>query len=486
MSQNIAILLGNTKYDGLQQLECCANDVHQMRELLLATEKFSQIIDYVDKPVNLVKDKIRELAESNEAVEEIFLYFSGHGLSNSDDFFMCFSGFKESSPNTTGLSRNDAFELVRLFKAKLSVIVIDACEAGRNLIKNPAHPIFNKPKTDFSDFIQISSCIESQNSLADDRISLFTDEFIKACLNKESGPIYYNDVESALRDSFLSHPSQTPHFIRQSSSQEKFCADATLMKGFKERFLVVPSSDHQAMETPTTDLDIAKKAIEGIELLIPSMPIAQKFIQDVFKHVLSNAKETPEVADFFDVRTVNHDDFERVHNKRSVTELLERRGGTDVFVESDVQRKRRNQPLGIINAAGAAIEALMTEDEYDTKYEIWNHSKLQSVHVGIYFDPKYKALNRIFSEIVFLPRLTECLILTCNSYERRSGWDSFSEFYGKKEWEWSHHSWLDDPSDVVDAYVSDPYEFAKKYIISFRKDKARSTADKDSLTGYQN
>src|SRR5690554_1001302 len=118
MSQNIAILIGNTKYDELSTLDCCANDVHQMRELLLATKKFSRILDYVDKPVDLVKDELRELAESGDGFEEVFLYFSGHGLSNSDDFFMCFSNFKESSPNTTGLSRNDAFELVRQFKAE--------------------------------------------------------------------------------------------------------------------------------------------------------------------------------------------------------------------------------------------------------------------------------------------------------------------------------------------------------------------------------
>jgi len=81
------------------------------------------------------------------------------------------------------------------------------------------------------------------------------------------------------------------------------------------------------------------------------------------------------------------------------------------------------------------------------------------------------ALNRIFSEIVFLPRLTECLILTCNSYEKRSSWDSFNEFDGTKKWKWSHHSWFDDPVEVAETYVSDPYDFTKKYIFSFAESK---------------
>jgi len=39
MSQNIAILIGNTKYDELSSLDCCTNDVQQMHDLLLATKK---------------------------------------------------------------------------------------------------------------------------------------------------------------------------------------------------------------------------------------------------------------------------------------------------------------------------------------------------------------------------------------------------------------------------------------------------------------
>ena len=321
------------------------------------------------------------------------MYFSGHGLSNSDDFFMCFSNFKESSPNTTGLSRNDAFELIRQFKAELSVVVIDACEAGRNLIKKNVTPLSYTLKSKFSNFVQFSSCTESQFSLAGDRISLFTDEFIKACLNKEKGPVYYSDVENALRDAFLSHTSQTPHFIRQGTSQEKFCADATHLKDFRETFLVVPGSDNQIASPPITEFACAKAAIEEIESLIPSMAKAQEFINGVFEHTVNASGKAPEINDLFDIRTVKYDDFELVQNKRSVIELLRRRGGSDLFVESDVETKKRRHPFGM----SAALAAFASEDDYDTTYNIWNHSKLQSVHVGIYFEPKSMALNRVFS-----------------------------------------------------------------------------------------
>lgn len=214
MGQSIAVLVGNTRYNELAPLDCCANDVAQMRELLSATQKFSQILEFVDRPVSIVKDELRRLADLEGGFEEVFIYFTGHGLSNSEDFYMCFGEFKESSPNTTGMARTEAFDLVRQFEAEISVIVIDACEAGRNLIKSDAAPIARSLKSGFTNFVQFSSCTESQYSLAGDQLSLFTNEFIKACLQKEQGVVYYSDVESALRDAFLNNSGQTPHFIR--------------------------------------------------------------------------------------------------------------------------------------------------------------------------------------------------------------------------------------------------------------------------------
>lgn len=469
MAQNIAILIGNTRYDELTALDCCANDVAQMRSLLSETQKFSQIVDFVDQSVSTVKDELRKLAESEEGFDEIFLYLSGHGLSNSDDFYMCFDGFNEHSPNSTGLSRTDAFELIRQFGADLSVVVVDACEAGRNLIKSDVPPLARALKSGFTNFVQFSSCTESQFSLAGHQTSLFTNEFVKACLKKEEGIIYYSDVENALRDAFLTHPGQTPHFIRQGTSQEKFCNDAAHLDEFRKALLEETKAEVVETEPtlPETAFALAKTAIEGIESRVPSKGDAQAFINGVFERTLENSSLAEEVADFFDVRTVKYDDFEYVQNKQTVINLLDRRGGSDSFVQSDVERKKRRQPFG---GLGSAIAAFGMPDEYDETYSLFNHCGLEAVHVGIYFEPKFMALNRVFSEIVFLPRLTECLILTCNSKERRSGWGSFNEYEGTKKWKWSHHAWSEDPVDVADNYVSDPYDFTKQYVLSFGAD----------------
>jgi hypothetical protein len=380
---------------------------------------------------------------------------------------MCFKGFKESSPNSTGLSRSDAFELVRNFNADLSVVVIDACEAGRNLIKNDMPPLVRALKSGFTNFVQISSCTESQSSLAGDSISLFTEEFIKACLLKEQGIVYYTDVENALRDAFLSHSRQTPHFIRQGTSSEKFCDDASRLGEFRKAFLASQDADETQEESapPATPIDLAKTAIKNIEQKVPSKEDAQAFIDGVFEATLNHNSLLPEIANFFEIRIVKYDDFDYVKNKQSVISLLKSRGGSDSFVESNVQKKMRHQPFQGFGFNTRIFPPM--PDEYDETYDLINYCQLEAVHVGIYFEPNSMALSRIFSEIVFLPRLTECLILTCNSKERRSGWGSFKEYEGTKKWKWSHHAWTDDPAEVARKYVSDPYDFTTAHVLSF-------------------
>ncbi|SDW76403.1 Caspase domain-containing protein [Ruegeria halocynthiae] len=468
MSQNIALLIGNTQYDSMSTLGCCKNDVEQMHELLSGTQKFSQIVDFVDQPVSSVKDRIRKLAEENDECDEIFLFFTGHGLSNSDDFFMCFQGFKETSPNTTGLSRSEAFELLRLFNSDLSVVVIDACEAGRNLIKTDTPPLARAIKSGFTNFVQIASCTEAQFSLAGEEISAFSDEFIKACLQKTNGPVYYSDVESALRDAFLNNPNQTPHFIRQGTAQEKFCDDANRLSGFRNVYLVTGDTagiDGKELKPTKDSFAAAKSVIEGIEDQVPSKDEAQSFVDSMFEATVAMANLTPEVSEFFETRIVKYDNFDNVQNKRSVINLLNRRGGSDRFVESNVERTKRRTPFGALTIG--AWSALAGPDEYDETFSLYNRCDLKSVHVGIYFEPKFMALSRLFSEVVFLPRLTECLMLTCNSIEPRTGWGTFQEYEGSKSWEWTSHKWTADKPEAAKGFGSSPIDYVREYVLSF-------------------
>ncbi|MCB1755477.1 MAG: caspase family protein [Gammaproteobacteria bacterium] len=461
MGQCIAVLIGNTKYENLDNLPCCRNDVAQIRGLLSATQKFTKIEDAIDKPISYVKNVLRELSKTVD-VEEVFLYFSGHGGSHDDEFYMCFEEFSESSPNSTGLSRAEAFELIRLFNAELSVVVIDACESGVPLIKGESTSLTHSLKSGFRNFVQFASCMESQYSLGGDQVSVFTKEFITACVTKENGVIYYSDLENSLRDAFLKHSSQTPHFIRQGTLHEKFCDEASLLHEFGKSFLseTIPERDPNTSGVTASPLELADMAINQLEGQVPSEDAAQNFIDRVVASAF-NQSVSPDLAKYFDIRRVTYDDFDNVDNKRAVIKLLSLRGTSDRFVQGEIQKEKRRQ------LAYTALVEHMYEPEYNEVCYLDNNCGMTSVHVGVYYEPQSMALCRLFSEIVFLPGLTDCLILTCESKQPRESWGSFGEEGGSKKWKWSKHAWLDDPEQVARDYISDPNSFARSYILSF-------------------
>ena len=120
----------------------------------------------------------------------------------------------------------------------------------------------------------------------------------------------------------MNHSGQTPHFIRQGTSREKFCNDASRLDEFRKTFLAPPENDEKQEEAapPATVFALAKAAIENIEARVPSKEDAQAFIDGVFEATLSNSGLTPEVADFFEVRTVKYDDI-YVKGYETVSEL---------------------------------------------------------------------------------------------------------------------------------------------------------------------
>jgi len=136
MAENIAILLGNSNYKSLNQLDCVIKDIAEMKKLIMATEKFSDIYVYLDRPISEVKDEMKAVARMHNHTAELFFYFSGHGLSDQDNFYMCFSDFNEETPNRSGLSRDEAYNILREFNPIQTIVVIDACASGGNLIKS--------------------------------------------------------------------------------------------------------------------------------------------------------------------------------------------------------------------------------------------------------------------------------------------------------------------------------------------------------------
>lgn len=468
MEENIAILLGNSVYNALQNLDCVKNDLVEMKKLIKATSKFSNIHVFEDRPVSDVKDELKVLAKSYDRTGELFFYFSGHGVSDQDGFYMCFSDFNQEMPNRSGLSRDEAYDILREFNPAQTVVVIDACASGGNLIKDGRDFLKTAPKGKFNDFLQISSCLSDQSSRAGAQLSRFTDVFIESALTKETGTVYYSDIENGIRDIFKKISDQTPHFVSQGTGLAVFCSDAAALNSLRVE-LFSTSNDSAPTATAEPDkLEVALKEIDRIDSEVPERSQAQAFIDGVFKAGFEDGRNLNDLSEIFEQRVVKYNDYTHVENYPAIYNLLRQRSGNDVFVEA---RRWETNPKSHGSLISQMIIPRLSLEPTVYSYSLSNLCELESVHIGIYFEPKRKSLSRVLSEIVFIPRLTECLILTSNSIELRSGWDTFKPSSSATDWRWSHHKWTEAPSEVAASDVRDPYDFLKNYVLSFDKSK---------------
>jgi hypothetical protein len=208
---NIAILVGNTEYRSLPRLDRCHADVAAIKELLDATAKYETIEIIENADGSELKARIRAAVDKVKSPAELLFYFTGHGYGHEGEFFYCATGFDSNRPNETGLSTVDLHTFLRLANADLVIKVVDACNSGTHLVKADIG-LTSQNKHGFKNLIQISSCLDSQSSLAGHPLSLFTEKLRDAALSKMDGVVFYTDVIAALRDEFIGNEAQTPFF----------------------------------------------------------------------------------------------------------------------------------------------------------------------------------------------------------------------------------------------------------------------------------
>ena len=299
---NAAILIANSHYGTLPPLACCHADLHTMNELLQATDKYSDICVVEDANADDLKSKVRMAIQTPTSTDELFFYFTGHGYQHESDFYLCAANFDTKAPNATGLSTVELHELLRLANANLVVKVIDACNSGTLLIKADS-PLNAQEKRGFENIIQISSCREHQNSLTGESLSVFTDAFRNAALRKLDGTVYYTDIVTSLRDSFIENDEQTPFFVSQATGREFFVEDAHRFDALRERLAsaVVSST---ACQSERQDLPAAPRSLqrllEAAEQRTAKRETIDPFVNSFFDALIQTAS-TDEFSDFFDL-----------------------------------------------------------------------------------------------------------------------------------------------------------------------------------------
>jgi caspase domain-containing protein len=451
----IAILVGSAQYDTQAALPCCRNDVEALCELLKATEKYETIKLIHDANADDLKTQLRTVLYGYTSVEEIFYYFSGHGFLSDGEFFCCAQNFDPRRPNETGLSTRDLHTFLRTANPELVVKVIDACSSGMLHIKSD-NGWFPGTKGGLNNFVEIASCLDSQDSLPGDPLSEFTAGFLLATLRKTEGTVFYTDVVATLRDEFLGNYNQTPHFVSQGTGREVFLDDANQLEKFrapfKEKWKLsvqeeVPTvAEHDIISAEPTLLEMLKVAEEKI-----AKPDQIQLVVNDFFNRLRERLSAQEFADFFDVHVSEHSDFYEPTARGFIIRVLSKENRLDNFVTAIINKtiRRRQDPFGINNLSMLYASMARNDEDIVETHDLHLNYRMDKAQLNITFTPKYNSLRQIVLVVTCAPSLENCYIFEIATQHSLTNWSEYDSEGSEITRRWYKIAWNDSFDGIV-------------------------------------
>ena len=465
---NTAILVGNSQYRSLSELSCCHNDLVAMRELLEATEKYSEIEVIEDTDADGLKSRMRVAIDKIQSKEELFFYFTGHGCQQDEEVYYCATNFDSKRPNETGLSINELHTLLKLADAALVVKVIDACNSGTLLVKTDSE-FQSHQKYGFNNLIQICSCLQSQNSLTGDPLSVFTEKFRASALRKNEGVVYYTDIINILRDEFIQNNDQTPFFVSQGTGREQFVDDAKRLGNLRakltartESSLQSESEDQQTLPTVPSLQTLLEEAERHAATPERITSFVDTFFDDLIEKVSND-----EFSDFFDLDTAEHSDFMEPIAKEFITRVLSRESRSDEFVTAAIHREEirdslytRTYLLGMLGDY---------QKRYRDVYDLQLNCKMKRAQLKITLTPKYHSLKRLVLVVTCAPSLKNCYVFEIGTQHSLKDFGEFDVEGNEVVSRWYECHWAEHTHGVVAQIASKLDELVREHLESTKQ-----------------
>ena len=134
-----ALVVGIDDYidDQVQNLQCCVNDAEYLSNILndakytvaLQTTKDHQ--NYKELPTKyLIESRLKNLCNIAGEKDIILVYFACHGERYGDNAYLYMHDTHVNSLENQGLSINSIEELLNSSKAKVKILILDACHIG--------------------------------------------------------------------------------------------------------------------------------------------------------------------------------------------------------------------------------------------------------------------------------------------------------------------------------------------------------------------
>jgi hypothetical protein len=444
---NIAILIGISKYKSEAALPACAFDAENMRRLLLATKKYDDVQLVTEHTnANQVKEVLRQFFgkyQTAGGIDEAFIYFSGHGVYQSDAMFCC-ADFDSSRPATTSISNGELDDLLRSVKPTVAVKVIDACQSGSSYIKD-ASAGFEKAlgKSAISSFICMASSRQDQSSYASSTESEFTKKWIEAALSKESGSILYRDVHSALADAFVSNPDQTPFFVIQGSGLEVFSDvtdDMKQLAASRAKTVAIDRPEAAVAQLIRDQIserdkgfvahDVVLKAVNESKNSLAAMPITDQLVRSFYeKSVKADLKLTsiPKAA-------------------AAAAFAEEQSWAKRYFVKVNKEPYKTRVPKDPFKTFLVTKLASASDDDFVMMTK-WRPSSLESTEplplevAELSYRSTHPSLPAFTTYVGLVHSLTEAMILSATVRLVQRGWDQRAPELSDVQWRYQAYAW---------------------------------------------
>lgn len=306
---NIAIIIGVSEYDKLDDLPSCVANAHYLQELLASTGKYSaiRIITKQSESVRL-KDEVRLFLKQygGKRVGEIFFYFSGYGVFKGEDVLFCCSDFNERMIQTTCLSNGELDELLSDLAADFVVKIIDLCDKGprdMNDIYEGHEKSFRKSLEMIKKVFCMISCKSDRLMFEEKRASHFTDVFIKGALRKREGTVFYRDIRSYIEDFFMKDAGPGLFFISKGAGACEFSSinNDMVLLGDRKDF------SYESFTNKVDMVDELREIIENNDRSFVSDLEVEKFFKEARSVIEQNPVSDSVVISFYDIKV----DFER-------------------------------------------------------------------------------------------------------------------------------------------------------------------------------
>lgn len=340
-----AILMAQSDYQNVNKLPACKNDLTHMTNLIEETHSYDKVIIIDDKTSTAsdAKDKIIQFVETSkgEQLDEIFLYFSGHGDFDGKEFYYVWSDYLNTKKRQTCLQNSEIDALIKQLSPKMVIKVVDACHSGIPYVKDndSMAKFLTSSEKDFNKCYFLFSSQNDEYALADSNASYFTDSFLQS-MNQDIGKkVRYKDIIDYISDYFDQNGKQTPFFVTQADFTDVFCIITEqireLVKGINAVPRVGPAA---ALPAKSSLFEIIKK---DSEKYVPYNVVTDCLT--MMHDEAQKAKPLGDLSECFTVEIENVETYEQIPQIKNIASWINKQGSeiyADVNYEDETYTER--------------------------------------------------------------------------------------------------------------------------------------------------